>query len=574
MNETNRKVVSILKEATESRLSAAKVCQEHGLNPAYVSNIIQHLDSRFKKGLIPNDEYSEIMSTYNTYLESAGVGGRAKGRMTKSSSPVHGPNLLGLSKQEISDLEYDAEADDAYDERSKGDILRGKPTFKDRHGINIRRIVGYKYKVLVKGEKPLEGTLSREQMDAIYGFYSGMDGAGMTLRAVSREFPHLTYRDFKRILRAFNITKASLPVAPHTMEEMEEEEVVKLVQRNKENNILKRLEGDRNKYYEKRYIESQREIHDMKGDDEWVDRIVSNVLEKNKGIFAVKSSRMTKASKSSAKKNRKPVGKRNPLMCIFGDIHYGKKFDNPIFGRGYNKDIAHERIMNIAKETVLEWKKKESDEIIMICMGDIIESAIEEGMHPGHYFEMDLFQEEQVDYATGSLYEMIEYVLNNTRAKVTACFIHGNHDRIGQKRDEDKSRTAGKIVTNFLKRLFKDKTDRLMIEAPKNNLLRKIVGGICVFAQHGDSSLSKKKDSELVNLFGEGNGYYHLLLKGHWHSIKTSEGVNFISIQMPSVTSSDKFIIEELGNHSLPGFILGSEPEECRGFDYKKITLH
>jgi hypothetical protein len=572
MSEISKKVISILKQATENCVSAAKISQEKGLNPAYVSNIIQKLDFRFKKGLVPKQEYTDIMTAYNKYLESAGVGTRAKGRMTKSVGSFQTENIIGLSKQEEADLLYDADADDAYDERSKGDILRGRSTFKDRHGINIKKITGYKYKILIKGEKALEGSFSREQMDAVYGFYSGMDGAGMTLRAVSREFPHLTYRDFKRILRAFNITKASLPVAPHTMEEMEEDDLVRLVQRNKENTVLKKLEGGRNKYFEKRYMESQREIYDIKSDSEWVDRIVNNVLEKNKGIFAGKVKRMTKSSTSSKRKTSSIPSK--PLITIFGDIHYGKKFDNPIYGRGYNRDIAHARIMDIARETVLEAKRKNSPEIVMICMGDIIESALEDGMHPGHYLEMDLFQEEQVDFATGSLQEMIEYVYNNTDVKLTVCFIHGNHDRIAAKRDEDKSRTAGKIVSGFLARLFKNHTDRLTIESPKNNLLKKLIGGICIFAQHGDSSLAKKKPSELINLWGEGNGYYHLLLKGHWHSLKTEEGTNFIAIQAPSVASTDKFIMEELGNNNLPGFIIGSEPEGCRGFDYKKITLY
>ncbi len=94
-----------------------------------------------------------------------------------------------------------------------------------------------------------------------------------------------------------------------------------------------------------------------------------------------------------------------------------------------------------------------------------------------------------------------------------------------------------------------------------------------MFLQHGDSSLSKKKPSELVNLHGE-PGCYTVLLQGHWHTLKAEEGTNYVMIKIPSVTSTDAYIMETLGNNNLPGFIMGHEPENCYGFNYSKITLY
>jgi hypothetical protein len=248
------------------------------------------------------------------------------------------------------------------------------------------------------------------------------------------------------------------------------------------------------------------------------------------------------------------------------------KFDNTIFGRGYNKDVAHERIMEIASKTIEEAKKMKTKEIVAISLGDLIECAMEDGMHPGHSMEMDLFQDEQIFFAIDSLIAMINEMLSKTDCKITFCSIHGNHDRIGIGRDDDKSRTAGKVITGMIKRLMANE-ERLEVVMPKNNLLKMKKSNICVLAQHGDSSLNKRKPSELINLFGEGTSCYHLLLKGHWHSLKVDEGTNFLTITAPSVASADKYIMEELGHNNLPGFILGSEPN-CYGFDYKKITLY
>ena len=318
---------------------------------------------------------------------------------------------------------------------------------------------------------------------------------------------------------------------------------------------------------------TKKEIGGIKSNTDWVEQALDSWFSKNKIKAHAPVERIQKSVVKAVKSklSDESIGDK-PLFCIFGDVHYGKKFDNPIFGRGYNKDIAHERIMQIARLTVEEAIKLKTKEIVVICLGDLIESAMEDGMHPGHSVEMDLFQDDQIFFAVDSLMEMIKEMLKNTDCKITYCSIHGNHDRIGIGRDDDKSRTAGKVVTGIIKRLMSNEK-RLEVIMPKNNLLKLVRGKICVFAQHGDSSLNKKKPSELVNIWGEGTSCYHLLLKGHWHSLKADEGTNYLTLTAPSVTSADKYILEELGNNALPGFLLGNEPN-CYGFDYKKITLY
>jgi predicted phosphodiesterase len=192
-------------------------------------------------------------------------------------------------------------------------------------------------------------------------------------------------------------------------------------------------------------------------------------------------------------------------------------------------------------------------------------------MHPNHTAEMDLFQEEQIFFAVDSLKILLSEVHNNTSCPIEFYSIHGNHDRVGIGRDQDKSRTAGKVISHVLKRELEN--DRMKFFIPKNNLCKIVKENICIFVQHGDSSLSKKKPSELVNLYGE-PGCFTILVQGHWHSLKVEEGTNFIALKVPSVASSDKFILEELGNNNLPGFITGKQPEIGYGFDYNKITLY
>lgn len=101
----------------------------------------------------------------------------------------------------------------------------------------------YEYKIFRKKKVPLSGRLTREEMNTIHRLYSYY-GDALTQRVISRHFVDLSLIDFKRILRAFNITKASAPFAPHMIEEYTENELRDIQLREKENSFLRRAEED------------------------------------------------------------------------------------------------------------------------------------------------------------------------------------------------------------------------------------------------------------------------------------------------------------------------------------------
>lgn len=555
MNQYYKNCITILNRCIKQKISIPESSSKSGRSKDYVSTFCKRIEDRVKNNQITREEADTIIKLYEEVKNN---------RFSKNNKIKKNKNLSitdklaieneSFTEEEIDQINYDAYEDDNYDERSSSEILRDPN----------KKIISYSYKIIIRDERPLEGSFTREEMDLVYRLYSNMDGAGMTLRAVSRHFKNLTFRDFKRILRAFNITKSSIPVAPHIIEESSEDEVLDIIFRNKENNILKKLEDERGRYVEKNLKDAHKLIIEYKNNEDWIENIINRYVEN----CSLKIQLVDKSKKIS-KNNEKKLGR--PLFVFFGDIHYGKKYNNPIYGRGYNKEIAHERIIEIKDRILEEYKIQNNKEIILVNLGDLVESVLEDGMHPNHTAEMDLFQEEQIFYAIDSLKFLLSEVYNNTNCPIEFHSIHGNHDRVGIGRDQDKSRTAGKIVSHVLKRELEN--DRLKFHIPKNNLCKIIKDNICIFAQHGDSSLSKKKPSELVNLYGE-PGCFTILVQGHWHSLKVEEGTNYIALKVPSVASSDKFILEELGNNNLPGFITGKQPELGYGFNYNKITLY
>lgn len=112
------------------------------------------------------------------------------------------------------------------------------------------KIVTYHYKVYRKNKEPLVGSFDRNEMNTVYRLYSYY-GDSLQQRIVSRQFPELSLIDFKRVLRAFQITKASSPFAPHMYEEHTEDELLEIQGREKENSFLRKAEEQRIKTNEK-----------------------------------------------------------------------------------------------------------------------------------------------------------------------------------------------------------------------------------------------------------------------------------------------------------------------------------
>jgi hypothetical protein len=69
------------------------------------------------------------------------------------------------------------------------------------------KITGYKFEIFRRNKPAITGVFTRNEMNSVYRMYTYY-GSGLTQQIVSRYFPDYSLIDFKRILRAFNITKA------------------------------------------------------------------------------------------------------------------------------------------------------------------------------------------------------------------------------------------------------------------------------------------------------------------------------------------------------------------------------
>ena len=111
--------------------------------------------------------------------------------------------------------------------------------------------------------------------------------------------------------------------------------------------------------------------------------IAKYFLHRDTNIQAIKFSNLPEELDASKKLPR--------LFCLMSDLHIGKSYDRPIFGRGFNKDIARERFQQMAKHICRE--SHAYDHLTILCGGDLTESIMENGLHNGIHKYMDLFQD-------------------------------------------------------------------------------------------------------------------------------------------------------------------------------------
>jgi len=331
----------------------------------------------------------------------------------------------------------------------------------------------------------------------------------------------------------------------------------------KETAGMKRMVEKKSEYFEKRFKDTQKNLFQIQEQQNWLESVFDKFYEKikNQTLPVIKYNKINKDIVQE---------KKARLFCFMSDLHIGKSYAHPIYGRGYNKEIARERFEQIAEYICREENKYEH--LTILCGGDLTESIIEDGLHAGMHRHMDLFQDEQIIYCVELFHLLFSTIIENCNFKsIELLGLEGNHDRIGSNRNEDKNRTAAKVIYRFIQREWKDKINVILAQ---EGVIKEKRENICIIAHHGDSGLAKSKGEKIVNTFGVSKHDYHLVIKGHLHHLETKEGTNFITMTLPSVCSADTYSITEFAENSLPGFIVGHQSEFGLGFDFQKITLY
>lgn len=385
---TITKFIGHLEGVLNSGLTRAAYAISKDLSNAYFANTFSKVIQDFKKGSVRIDDFntvvdlmSRIDSSYTKYKNLVDE------VYTSVSDDAHKEIVETLKK--VPKL-VPSSLDENISEETTLETVSDEEPDDDRNSIEFERdengrIKFYKFKVLIRDKEPLTGKLSRDEMNMIYRMYSYY-GMSITQREVSRYFPEYSLIDFKRILRVFNITKASSPFAPHVIEEHSSEELVQMQLREKENDFLRVLEKERIKNNEKllkNYALDNAKLKEQLNEGKYLLEGLDLSFLQN---VEVKPTLINK------------VPNKTDILIWISDMHIGAAVsDQSIYPNKYDENEVNLRLSKIAAEVANLSKLSGGFDNIIVCnIGDSLDGMDRQTTRRDHFLPQNMTNKEQL----------------------------------------------------------------------------------------------------------------------------------------------------------------------------------
>ena len=216
----------------------------------------------------------------------------------------------------------------------------------------------------------------------------------------------------------------------------------------------------------------------------------------------------------------------NDLIICISDYHLGKESERTILYKGYDSDIAFERLKDYLNKVLDIAYRHQSDNAYVFILGDIIDGRI----HYSQALENRMNLIEQIQKAS----EDISWFLNELSKYFTRVYVGsvgGNHSRIGKKDDVLRDERLDDMIIWYAKaRLANVKNVNFELETCKldTTILCAPIRGKNWLAVHGDyDDYSAGGVGKLVLTCGF---VPYGILCGHMHSTDYREisGVKYI----------------------------------------------
>lgn len=408
-------------------------------------------------------------------------------------------------------------------------------SFEERSSTKINKqsnkTTSYSFRILVRDKAPFEGTLSREDMELIHSMYSSQ-GGNVQVRTLAREFPQFTLNQMKQILRAFSITKASLPIAPHQLEEMTVEQASTYTLNLKEKTFLKKLEEDRIKFNEAKVKELTKSLSDLK-------EKFSNAKEIINGY----------TPKTYKDCNFKNFDSQSTLIVVLSDMHVGAYVsDYSIYANPYDQEELHRRFDTILNR--LRNITESYDSIVVLNLGDSLDGYNGETTRGGHSLPQNMNDKEQVK---AFLDEMLYFFkeLNKFNLPISYyCVGEANHDG-------NYGWLANEKLATCLEVLYPETVKSYVFDQFINHVK---IGDTTLILCHGKDNKDMFKNYPLTldlkteSIFNEYIDYNRIntsnivVIKGDLHQSAITYGKRFTYWSVGSIFGSSEWIHKNFGN--------------------------
>ena len=243
---------------------------------------------------------------------------------------------------------------DSLNERSvstNGESELGMKWWTDRNENGY--IERYHIHYPIKDSIPFDTTLTRQDAETIFGLYTYY-GGNVTARNVANEFPKYTLAEIKRIFRVFKLTKDSIFVPPHLIEELNAEELAQYRMQLKERAAFKYCDAKQERDFTNQIKKMASEINRLNDRQEIAKSLLGNI-------------EYEKVTREIPSINRETTG----IICL-SDLHVGA-FNVP---EGYIDlpEYSESEINRRLDIIINSLQTKNWNKVIILNLGDNVDS--------------------------------------------------------------------------------------------------------------------------------------------------------------------------------------------------------
>lgn len=288
------------------------------------------------------------------------------------------------------------------------------------------KIEKYLFKIYKRDKDPFVGELSREDMEFIMHNYVNK-GTGLTQKEIARNFAQYTLSEVKDIIRAFNITKADTPLAPHEVEEHTEEEALEIIRRIKEHTLTIKAEASEVRDLQNGYNRLAIENIKLKKQLETLSGIASSI---NVSELPTKLFRPIDEDGYFEEPPITPVN-----VCIWlSDMHIGAwvNAEESLFGLSYDEGVVYHRLEKIA-EKIREISETRGIKTLTICnLGDSLDGMDQQTARRDHILPQNMSNNQQLEIFVKCMTTFFINLKNNIECDNIQYYCVGdsNHDGV------------------------------------------------------------------------------------------------------------------------------------------------
>lgn len=460
--------------------------------------IYKDLLNKTKKGLtnLSMAEFTVLTGLYNTYKDMF------------NNKPVN--NFKRVIKEES-----DQTLEEKYDKRSSYDVVRN----------NNGRIEKYVFRILVRDEPDFVGELSREQMETIFANYPYV-----TQKTCSSFFPYLTFPQFKKIVRCFNITKDQI-FARHLLEEKGEEELAALALKHKEHSAYKKFQELKPVFLEKELHDVKLKLHKLQTEKDSFDILLKDYIEAN-------VEKLTPIIRSNTDLKFLLDQSEKALVVYLSDMHIGAMNKEVQYSGEYNKEVYLERLNTILNNVKEEYGIHKFEKIYVVGLGDQIDGFNSETTRGGHLLPQNMTNREQFTTYLNSMIDFFEELTNIFPNEIE--FVHVAESNHGG----DFEHGANKALEHILPLKF---PQQLSVRIFNKNIEHFNYGIHTLICTHGKNNQTMSRNfpmylnpntEKLINEYiftSKIKSDSVLFIKGDLHNHNSDTNKRFKYINVPSV---------------------------------------